>query len=230
MKWLTVSAALLFCCAATSDANAFFHHSYGCGCGCAHVVLLLRLRRAALRPPAAALRPRPAVGPGSGSCAQLLRSGSGPGSVVLARLRPRLLPAAALRPRACGCNAAPSCGCGCNAAPSCGCHHHYHHCHCHHHHNWFGGCGCGSQLRWLRFLLRWLRRRLRRQLPGLAPRPVRSRLWLRLLVESAGGAGRDKIPACPTCRAEVSAACWRQSTTLTADVGKREELSSAKRT
>ena len=31
MKWLTCSAALLFCCAAVNSANAFHHH----GCGCA---------------------------------------------------------------------------------------------------------------------------------------------------------------------------------------------------
>src|SRR5271157_502823 len=34
MKWLSVSAALLFCCSTVNSANAFFHHG-GCGCGCA---------------------------------------------------------------------------------------------------------------------------------------------------------------------------------------------------
>ncbi len=82
MKWLTVSAALMFCCAATSDANAFFHHSNGCGCGtsccapapscCAPAPSLLRSGSDLLR-----------SGPGSGSCPSCCASGPGSCSVVL---------------------------------------------------------------------------------------------------------------------------------------------------
>lgn len=100
MKWMTVSAALLFCCAATSDANAFFHHSNGCGCGCAPSCCI-RLLRAVRRPRAAALRPRRAALRLLWPLLQLLRSGPRCGSFVL---HPAV--------------AAPSC---CAPAPSCGC-------------------------------------------------------------------------------------------------------------
>ena len=100
MKWLTVSAALLFCCAATSDANAFFHHRLWLRLRARRAVL--RLRRAALRPRAAALRLRPAalrprlrllrqlLRSGPGSCSVVLRSGPGSGCSQLLRSGPDL--------------------------------------------------------------------------------------------------------------------------------------------
>ncbi len=81
MKWMTVSAALLFCCAATSDANAFFHH--GCGCGCAPSCCAPAPSCCCAGPEL--LRSGPDV-LRSGSCcrcSQLLRSGPDGGSFVL---------------------------------------------------------------------------------------------------------------------------------------------------